>query len=198
MKTLGIAMLLGALMAPAGALAAEQRETAQTLVSAAVAGDRARVAQVASQLKSQPRPPRGDRRRARELNESGLAQWQRQRYEEAARLFRQAREADPGDAEIAENLGYSLLKAGRVAEAEPPLLDALALAPERASAWGSLGMIYAKQGKHRAGVALVLTAYGYARDPKRTAGVYSRLAATDDDPRVRAMLAEVVSKLPGT
>ena len=198
MKALGIAMLLGALMAPAGALAAEQRDTVQTLVSAAVAGDRARVAQVASQIKSQPRPPRGDRRRARELNESGLAQWQRQRYEEAARFFRQAREADPGDAEIAENLGYSLLKAGRVAEAEPPLLDALSLAPERASAWGSLGMIYAKQGKHRAGVALVLTAYSDARDPKRTAGVYSRLAATDDDPKVRAMLAEVVSKLPGT
>lgn len=198
MKSLGIAMLVAALMAPAGGGAAEAGPTVQSLVSAAIAGDRTRVGEVATQLKSQPRPPRGDRRRARELNERGLALWQRQRYDEAAGFFRQAREADPGDAEIAENLGYALLKADHVAQAEPPLLEALSLAPERASAWGSLGMVYAKQGKHRAGVALVLTAYGYARDPKRTAGVYSRLASTDDDPKVRAMLAEVVSKLPPT
>jgi Flp pilus assembly protein TadD len=187
-----------ALALPHRAEPAETRPTVQSLVAAAVAGDRVRVGDVASQIKAQPRPPRGDRRKARDLNERGLALWQRQRFEEAATFFRQAREADAGDAEIAENLGYALLKAGHVAEAEPPLLDALSMAPDRASAWGSLGMVYAKQGRHRAGVACVLTAYGYARDPKRTLGVYSRLAASDDDPKIRAMLAEVVSKLPRT
>jgi Flp pilus assembly protein TadD len=170
----------------------------QKLVAAVIAGDRTRAAEISAQIRSQSRPPRGDRRKARELNERGLALWQRQRFEEAAAAFKQARDADGGDAEIAENLGYALLKAGHVAEAEGPLLDALTLMPDRASAWGSLGMVYAKQGKHRAGVACVLTAYGYARDPKRTAAVYSRLAASDEDPKVRAMLAEVVSKLPRT
>jgi Flp pilus assembly protein TadD len=198
MKAAALAFLAAVLALQPAAAAVEARPAVQGLVAAAIAGDRSQVNALASQIKSQPRAPRGDRRRARELNERGLALWQRQRYEEASTYFREAREADPGDAEIAENLGYALLKAGHVGEAEPPLLDALSLAPERASAWGSLGMIYAKQGKHRAGVALVLTAYSYARDPKRTAGVYSRLAATDDDPKVRAMLAEVVSKLPGT
>ena len=199
MNAVAVALLAAALALCQPAAAAEEtRPGVQGLVAAAIAGDRPRLDLLASQIKSQPRQLRGDRRRARELNERGLAMWQRQRYEEAAAYFKEAREADPGDAEIAENLGYALLKAGHVGEAEPPLLEALSLAPERASAWGSLGMIYAKQGKHRAGVALVLTAYGYARDPKRTAGVYSRLAATDDDPKVRAMLAEVVSKLPPT
>ena len=170
----------------------------QALVAAAIDGDRARLGEISASSRTQARPPRGNRAKARDLNEHGLALWQRQRYEEAAAYFREAREADAGNAEIAENLGYALLKAGHVAEAEQPILDALSMAPERASAWGSLGMIYAKKGRHRDGVALVLTAYSYARDPKRAAGVYSRLAASDEDPRVRAMLAEVVSKLPGT
>jgi Flp pilus assembly protein TadD len=176
----------------------EQKTPVHALVAAAIDGDRARIGEITAKIKAQARPLRGNRHKARDLNEHGLALWQRSRYDEAAAYFREAREADPGDAEIAENLGYALLKSGHVAEAEQPILDALSMAPDRASAWGTLGMIYAKQGKHRAGVALVLTAYTYARDPKRTAGVYSRLAANDEDPRVRAMLAEVVSKLPGT
>ena len=169
--------------------------TVSALVAAAIAGDDARLRQIAEQLKSQPRPPRGDRRLARDLNERGLALWQRQRFGEAAPLFRQAREADASDAEIAENLGYALFKSEQVTQAEVALLDALRLAPERASAWGSLGLVYAKQGKHREGVAVVLTAYRFTRDPKRTLDVYSRLAATDDDPKVRAVLADVVSRL---
>ncbi|HUP94927.1 MAG TPA: tetratricopeptide repeat protein [Burkholderiales bacterium] len=167
----------------------------RTLVAAVIVGDEVRVQHIAAELREQPRPPRGDRRVARDLNERGLALWQRQRFDEAAVLFRQAHAADASDAEIAENLGYSLLKSGQVASAETALLAALALAPERASAWGSLGLVYAKQDKHREGVAAVLTAYRYTRDPKRTLDVYSRLATTDDDPKVRAVLADVVSRL---
>ena len=185
----------GAGWAATGRTAAHTAATVDALVAAVVAGDDTRFRSIAEQLKSQPRPPRGERRLARDLNERGLAQWQRQRFGEAAVFFRQAREADASDAEIAENLGYALLKSGQVAQAEPAILDALTLAPERASAWGTLGLIYAKQGKHREGVAAVLRAYRFTRDPKRTLDVYSRLAATDDDPKVRAVLADVVSRL---
>ena len=107
----------------------------------------------------------------------------------------QAHHADASDAEIAENLGYSLLRAGDVAAAEPAILSALEMAPERASAWGSLGLIYAKQGKHREGVACVVTAYGFAANQQRTLEVYSRLAANDEDAKVRAMLSEAVGRL---
>ena len=193
-----------ALVAPRPAAAADVQAqsvpaapSASTLVAAAIAGDRVRLEQVSAQLKTQPRPARGDRRKARDLNEHGLALWQRQRYYEAAGFFRQARSADPGDAEIAENLGYALLKAGRIDEAHAAVMDALALAPERASAWGSLGIIYAKQGRHREGVSCVLTAYRYTRDRKRTLDVYTRLGASDEDPRVRALLNEVVAKIAG-
>jgi tetratricopeptide (TPR) repeat protein len=168
------------------------------LIAAAAANDRAQVERIAAEIKSQPRPARGDRRKARDLNERGLALWQRQRYSEAAEYFSQARAADGGNAEIVENLGYALLKSGRIAEAERALIDALAMAPKRASAWGSLGQIYAKQGRHRDGVGCVLTAYRYTSDPKRALDVYSRLAATDEDPRVRALLSDVVTRLSGT
>jgi tetratricopeptide (TPR) repeat protein len=189
--------------APGSNAAQAQSATADTadvqrLIAAAAAGDRAQVERIAGEIKAHPRAARGDRRKARDLNDRGLALWQRQRYSEAADYFSQARAADGGSAEIAENLGYALLKSGRITEAERALVDALAMAPERASAWGSLGQIYAKQGRHRDGVGCLLTAYRYASNPKRALDVYSRLAATDEDPRVRALLSDVVTRLSGT
>ena len=171
-----------------------QPASVSRLVAAAIAGDQTRLRELVTQLRSRPRA-RGDRVRARRLNEHGLALSQRQRYAEAAAYFRDAHRADGSDSEIAENLGYSLLRAGEVAAAEPAILSALELAPERASAWGSLGLIYAKQGKHREGVACVLTAYGFAADRKRVLEVYTRLAANDEDAKVRAMLSEAVERL---
>lgn len=169
--------------------------TIEGLVAAAAAGDQARLGRVVAELKARPRPPRGDRRLARSLNDRGLALWQRQRFAEAAVFFRQAHEADSSDVEIRENLGYALLKSGKVAEAKSAILSALEIGPERASAWGSLGLIQAKQGRHREAVASVLTAYRFAPNPKRALDVYVRLAATDEDPRVRAMLGDVVARL---
>lgn len=172
-----------------------ERANASTLVSAAIAGDQLRLRNVIADLKSQPKPVRVDRPRARQLNERGLALWQRQRYAEAAVIFKAAHHADASDAEIVENLGYALLKAGDVAAAEPAILAALQMAPERASAWGSLGLIYAKQGKHREGVACVLTAYRFTSQPNRALDVYSRLALADEDSKVRAMMSDALSRL---
>jgi tetratricopeptide (TPR) repeat protein len=169
--------------------------TVGSLVAAATGGDFGRLQQIITQMKSQPRPTRGDRNLARQLNERGLALSQRQRYAEAASSFAQAYHADASDPEIRENLGYSLLKAGDVSAAEPAMLSALEIGPERASAWGSLGLIYAKQGKEREAVGCVLTAYQLAPNQKRVYDVYSRLAVSDDDPKVRALLTTVVSRL---
>ena len=169
--------------------------TVHSLVSAAIAGDQVRLGKVVAQLRALPKPPRGDRSRARQLNERGLALWQRQRFAEAAAVFKQAYQADGSDAEIAENLGYALLRSGDVAAAEPAILAALELGPERASAWGSLGTVYAKHGKHQEAVACVLTGYSFAPDRKRALDVYSRLASNDPDPRVRAMFSEVVRRI---
>ena len=183
------------LFAVASVVAAAETTPTLRMIDAAIAGDATQLERAMHQVKAQPRPARGDRRIARDLNESGLALWQRQRFAEAAALFGKAHAVDASDAEIVENLGYALLKAGDVAAAEPALLEALTLAPERASAWGSLGLVYAKQGKHREALACVLTAYRLAPDKKRTLEVYSRLARSDADPKVRALLTDVVTRV---
>ncbi len=172
-----------------------ERANASTLVSAAIAGDEVRFRNVIAELKAQPKAVRLDRPRARQLNERGLALWQRQRFAEAATIFKDAHSADASDAEIVENLGYALFKAGDVAAAEPAILAALEMAPERATAWGSLGLIYAKQGKHREGVACVLTAYRFALQPDRALDIYSRLALSHEDAKVRAMMSDAVSRI---
>jgi Flp pilus assembly protein TadD len=171
--------------------------TARGLVAAAITGDTAALQNNIVQLQAQ-QPARGDRKRARQLNDQGLALFQRANYRSAAEIFRQAHRADGGDAEIRENLGYSLMQAGELAEAERALLSALEIAPQRATAWGSLGHIYAKHGKHREAVALLLTAYRFAADRSKALEVYARQAETDDDPNVRAMLAESVTRLSRT
>ena len=169
-------------------------DSGRALVSAAVKGDEAQVNSIVSELKRQP-PARGDRGSARALNSRGLTLARERRYPEAIWAFRQAHQLDPSDAEVRENLGYSLLKAGRVTEAEAALVAALEVAPERATAWGSLGHVYAKQGKREQAVALLRRAHRVAPDPKRVLDTYARQAETDEDPQVRAMLAEAVTRI---
>jgi Flp pilus assembly protein TadD len=168
--------------------------TVRTLLSAALEGDFARVESIASTIKRR-QPARGDRAVARTLNDRGLGLMRDQRYAVAASLFRQAHEADPADPEIRENLGYALLKAGKVTEAETALLAALETGPERPGAWGSLGYVYAKQGKREQAVALLRVAHRVAPNPKQVLDNYTRQAETEDDPKVRAMLAEAVTRL---
>jgi Flp pilus assembly protein TadD len=190
---------------PASVAAAEPAQTAsvpasaspdvKSMVDAAIAGDDAQVQSFAKKLAAQ-RATRGDRSRARELNGKALAQMRGGRYADAVPLFEAAHGADPGDPEIRENLGYALLKAERIEEAERALLSALEIGPQRASAWGSLGFVYAKRGQQAEAVRLMLTAYRFAPDRKKAADIYRRQAQSDADPKVRAALEGVLKQLP--
>jgi Flp pilus assembly protein TadD len=90
-------------------------------------------------LESQAKRRHGDRSAARQLNDRGLGLFQDSQYVEAARLFREAHKADPADIEVHNNLGYALLMAGDLGEAEKVLTDVLTVAPGRGAAWGNLG-----------------------------------------------------------
>jgi Flp pilus assembly protein TadD len=164
------------------------------MIDAAIAGDNARLQTAAKEIAAQA-PPRGDRARARELNAKALTHMRGARYADAAPLFEAAHRADPGDAEVRENLGYALLKAGRLDEAEAALLSALEVAPRRASAWGSLAFLYAKRDRKEAAVKLLQTAYRFAGDRRKAAEAYRRQAKSDPDPKVREMLTEAIARL---
>jgi len=165
------------------------------IVEAAIAGNDAEVQALVKKLGSQ-RATRGDRARARDFNAKALTHVRKGRYADAVPLFEAANQADSGDPEIRENLGYALLKAGRIDEAESALLAALEIGPQRASTWGSLGFVYAKRGQHAEAVKLILTAYRFAPDRKKAAETYRRQAKTETDPKVRATLEDVVKHLP--
>jgi Flp pilus assembly protein TadD len=164
------------------------------MIGAALAGNDSEVQQRAKELASAS-AARGDRKQARELNAKALKLMRNGRYDDALPLLESAHRADPGDPEIRENLGYALLKADRVDEAESALLAALEIGPRRASAWGSLGLVYAKRGRHAEAVKLMETAYRSAPDRKKVLESYRRQAKTESDPKVRAMLADVVAHL---
>jgi Flp pilus assembly protein TadD len=164
------------------------------MIDAALTGDDVQLKQLAQRLSAE-RPSRGDRNRARELNGEALKMVRSGRYADAASLFEAAHRADPGDPEVRENLGYALLRAERIDEAESALLSTLEVGPQRASAWGSLGFVYAKRGQHAEAVKLILTAYRFAPDRRKALESYQRQAKSDADPKVRAMLEEAVSRL---
>jgi tetratricopeptide (TPR) repeat protein len=168
--------------------------SAGAMVAAAIEGEHTQVQQLARELASKRRA-RGDRPRARQFNAQGLSLMSTARYAEAVPAFEAAHQADPGDAEVRENLGYALLKAGRIDKAEQALLSALEIGPRRASAWGSLGFVYAKQGRQREAVQLILTAYRFAPSRRKALESYTRQASTDPDPKVRATLAEALNRV---
>ena len=100
--------------------------------------------------------PRGDTKAAREANDAGLSHFRKGDYASAIRSFDAAHRADPGDVEIANNLGYAYLKAGRVREGIPHVVRALQLVPGRSSAWGNLSEALAELGHDDASLAALL------------------------------------------
>jgi tetratricopeptide (TPR) repeat protein len=89
-----------------------------------------------------PRPPAGDRARARDLNNQANQLMARNSdWAPIADLMAQAHAADPQDAEILNFLAYSQMQSGRHAEALKNILESLRLAPTSANGWNRLAQI---------------------------------------------------------
>lgn len=85
-------------------------ELVDKLLQSSISGDENKVLETRKQIESLPAVSHGDRKAARELNTRGLAEFGSNNFENAVNIFLQAHKADPADAEIASNLGYSYLK----------------------------------------------------------------------------------------
>jgi tetratricopeptide (TPR) repeat protein len=89
-----------------------------------------------------PRPPVGDRARAKELsNQANQLMARSGDWSEMANLMAQAHAADPQDAEILNFLAYTQMQSGRHAEALTSILESLRLAPTSANGWNRLAQI---------------------------------------------------------
>jgi len=129
--------------------------------------------------------PRGDRRLAREHNQKALDHLKEGRNADAVVELRLAAKADPADQEVADNLGYALLRAGELETARRQLLLALTLAPGRSSAWASLGQVYARQSRPERAVACFGNAFRFSRDVPQTLRFLRQLAEESEHEPVR-------------
>lgn len=122
------------------------------IVTLSAAGDLRGSATHEMALEVVPKPRRGDRSRARSLNDAGIALLKAERYPEAATSFRSASAADPGDAEVLNNLAYALLLSEDYPAAADAIVATLSAAPARPMAWETLGQILVGLGQNEAAV----------------------------------------------
>jgi hypothetical protein len=167
----------------------------QQLIDAVMNGNTAAIDSISNEIKMLPKPEHGDRKTARTLNNQALAALQRTDFASAVSLLMQASQADPSDAEVKENLSYASMRAGRLNEAEASALSGLGMAPNRASAWGTLGKIFAKEGHDNQAIAALLLAYKFSRNQTKTVEYLTKVADTDDDARVRATTTDALKRI---
>ena len=167
----------------------------QLMVDSSARGDDNALIDLRNMVEELPFVGRGQRREARKLNSQGLAQLGQQQFVPAIEALSKARDLDPADAEIANNLGYAHYKAGQLLEAEKILRETLAIAPGRAAAWGNLGDLFAVTGKPDKAVAAYRNAYRFSRAPDKTLIYFRQQQQNDASSEVRQALASALPLL---
>jgi formylglycine-generating enzyme required for sulfatase activity/Flp pilus assembly protein TadD len=142
------------------------------------------------------KPPRGNRKAARTSNSDGLARLKDGDISGAVASLTRATEEDPSDQEVWSNLAYAYLQANNLDEANRATTASLALAPERASAWGTYGVILARQGNQVDAVGAFLVAYRFSRNQQKTIEYLQNLLNEDKEPQVKAAAGDALERLP--
>jgi tetratricopeptide (TPR) repeat protein len=140
-------------------------------------------------------PAPGDVKAARAGNEVGLAHFRAGEYASAVKAFDSASRADPGDAELANNLGYAYLKAGRVREGVPQLIRSLQLAPQRSSAWMNLSEALAALGQDDACLGALLLALRYSTHRDETRDFLADATRTHPSEAFRKQVARALERI---
>ena len=138
----------------------------------------------------------GDRPAGRDLNNKGLAQLRAGNINGAIDLFSRAALADPNDSEVMANLGYTLVKANRLNEAEKALNLAVIINPRRTATWGALSEYFAKKpNSTEVAVRALQLAYEFSGGRDRTLQFFAESADTSDRPEMRPIYAEAVRRI---
>jgi tetratricopeptide (TPR) repeat protein len=138
-----------------------------------------------------PKPAKGEIKSARSLNEQALSLFNGGKVAESIELFNQASLLDQSDPEILNNLGYALLRHGKLEEAKAELLKTLAISPGRAPAWQNIADIFTIQGDQARGIAAYENVYRFSKNRAKTHTFMKKLNDTDGsvlkDARQKAM-----------
>lgn len=112
-------------------------------------------------------------------NRNGLLAFKAGKYLEAIKYFHEAFVINPSDAEVAENLGFSLYRVGNYNEARSALLHSLSYSPKRETAWGNIAGVYARTGEISKGVAAFAMNLRYAKSESRVRKIIVELYEGD-------------------
>jgi TPR repeat protein len=112
--------------------------------------------------------PVGDKKLARELNKAGLAFFTGNEFDKAITEFEKASQANRGDIEVRNNLGYAELRAGHYDKAAGYFIDTLIMDPTRANAWSNLAELLAERGYTAASTSALRLAVHFSRNKTKT------------------------------
>jgi TPR repeat protein len=196
----GLLLLLAASTAASasgevGGILAPRLKLVQLMVDSSARGDDNALIDLRNMVEELPFVGRGQRREARKLNSQALGLLGQQQFQPAIEALGKAHDADPADAEIANNLGYAYYKAGKFADAEKSLRETLAIAPGRAAAWGNLGDLFAVTGRPDKAVAAYRNAYRFSRAPDKTLDYFRQQQQSDASNEIRQALASALPLL---
>ena len=153
-----------------------------------VPASQARLDSAVAALESMQRPPRGDRKTARQLHGQGLSLIGQQGFEKLAiEKLQAAHRADPLDVQVLNDLAYAEMQGGMLADASVHLYQTLRLAPKRTSAWVNLAEVFAAgmrdaQEGRSIGTGLYLVGYFFSGDRAKTVEFLRGRASAADVP----------------
>lgn len=185
-------------VAPAPAASAtacdSTRQCLGQALGAAAREDAGSVFAVAARIDELGKPALGNRAIARKLNTEGLEALKADDPARAAELFRKGLAENPRDVEIAGNLGFALVKAGKAEDAVGVLTAALALDPRRSSTWTPLAEALALAGRKDESQAALWVAYQWSGNREKSLAFYSDRAEKEraSRPAISELYASVL------
>ncbi|MBI3375497.1 MAG: tetratricopeptide repeat protein [Betaproteobacteria bacterium] len=137
----------------------------------------------------------GDRRVARAANSDGLKALNSGNYASAVSTLQAGVQADPGDVEVRNNLGYAQLKAGKRGDAIATLEQLLLQVPDRTSAWANLSEALTDAGDLATAKSCLRIAVYFSSNRERTATFLSQTAESHPSQQFRSLVAEVLQNI---
>jgi Flp pilus assembly protein TadD len=131
---------------------------------------------VASRIEALPKPDLGNKAVARKLNTEALEALKREDHAAAVETLRRALQENPRDVEVASNLGFAQVRAGRAGDAVATLTQALVLDPRRTSTWTPLAEALALTGRKDDALAALWVGYQWSANRDKSRAFYAERA----------------------
>jgi Flp pilus assembly protein TadD len=139
------------------------------------------------QLERLAKPQKGDKARARKLNDEGIALMRQSKDLEAVAVLETAHHADPSDVEISNNLASVYFNTSfdnnDFSKAKAMLVETLRLKPDRNIAWSNFGRIFAIEGNEFAAINCYINFWRFSAN-RGKASQYLTQGSKDPNPGI--------------